>query len=98
MDFRTFFRPLSSEQREAFAAAIHSTVGYCHQIAYGGKRIELGLADAIVAVAPSFGGALSLTDLELTDRARLQDEVRRGGGVRADVHGSAVCAAAPEST
>lgn len=77
MDFRTFYRQLAPEQREAFAQKVHTTTGYCHQIACG-KRIELGLADAIVAVAPTFGGAVTLAEMNLTDRARAQDEVRSG--------------------
>lgn len=79
MDFKTFYRQLTPEQRQAFAEKVHTTTGYCHQIAYG-KRLELGLADAMVAIAPEFGGALTLTDLNLTDRARVQDQVRRSGG------------------
>lgn len=76
MDFKTFYRALQPAQREAFAQKVHTTPGYCHQIAYG-KAIELGLADSIVAVAPEFGGRITLADLKLTDRARAQDEVRR---------------------
>jgi hypothetical protein len=76
MDFKTFYRQLTPDQREAFAQKVQTTVGYCHQIAYG-KRIELGLADAIVAVAPTFGGVVTLGELELTDRAKAQDEIRR---------------------
>lgn len=76
MNFRTFYRQLTPEQREAFAQKVHTTVGYCHQIACG-KRIELGLADAIVAVAPTFGPAVTLAEINLTDRARAQDEVRK---------------------
>lgn len=76
--FKTFWRQLLPEQREAFAQKVHTTTGYCHQIAYG-KRIELGLADAIVAVAPEFGTHLHLADLPLTDRAVAQDQVRRTG-------------------
>lgn len=78
MDFKTFYRQLTPDQREAFAQKVHTTVGYCHQIACGTKRIELGLADAIVAVAPGFGGVVTLEELELTERARAQDMVRRG--------------------
>lgn len=78
MDFRTFYRQLSPEQRDAFAQKVHTTVGYCHQIACGTKRIELGLADAIVAVAPAFGASITLDEIELTERARLQDAVRNG--------------------
>jgi hypothetical protein len=76
MDFRTFYRRLTPEQREAFAQKVHTTAGYCHQIACGTKRLELGLADAIVAVAPSFGETVALVELELTDRAKAQHEVR----------------------
>jgi hypothetical protein len=74
MDFRTFYRQLTPDQREAFAAKVHTTVGYCHQIACG-KRIELGLADAIVAVS---AGAVTLGEINLTDRAKAQDGVRKG--------------------
>lgn len=77
MDFRTFYRQLSPEQREAFAAKVHTTVGYCHQISCGTKTIELGLADAIVAVAPGFGATVTLAELPLTERARAQDSVRK---------------------
>jgi hypothetical protein len=80
MDFRTFYRQLTPDQRATFAQKVHTTVGYCHQIACG-KRIELGLADAIVAVAPAFGGDVTLAELGLTDRARVQDAVRRGVAV-----------------
>lgn len=76
-DFKTFYRGLRPEQREAFAERIHTTTGYCHQIAAGTKRLELGLADAIVAVVPEFGGYLGLAELPLTDRARAQDSVRK---------------------
>jgi hypothetical protein len=88
MDFRTFYRQLPPDQREAFAAKVHTTAGYCHQIVYG-KRIELGLADAIVAVAPSFGGHITLDELPLTDRAKAQDLVRKSqpwDGVDRRVH------------
>lgn len=73
MDFKTFYRQLGQTEREAFAQKVHTTVGYCHQIACG-KRIELGLADSIVAVSE---GQVTLAELNLTDRARLQDETRR---------------------
>lgn len=82
MEFRDFYRQLLPPQREAFAQAIHTTPGYCHQIACG-KRIELGLADAIVAVAPRFGATVTLAEINLTDRARAQDEVRRGAAAAA---------------
>lgn len=78
MDFKTFYRQMAPEKRDEFAKRVGTTPGYCHQIAYG-KRLELGLADAMVAIAPEFGGSLSLDDLNLTDRARAQDKVRRSG-------------------
>lgn len=88
MDFRTFYRQLPPVQREAFAQKVHTTVGYCHQITCG-KRIELGLADAIVAVS----GVVTLDELNLTDRAKAQDTVRKSGG--AEVHG---CAGSAETS
>lgn len=91
MDFRTFYRQLPPDQREAFAQKVHTTVGYCHQITCG-KRIELGLADAIVTVS---GGVVTLGELNLTERAKVQDLVRRGDS---GVHGSAVSEAPAGST
>ncbi|MBT9467200.1 hypothetical protein [Hydrogenophaga sp.] len=98
MDFRTFFRHLTPDQREAFAQKVQTTVGYCHQLAYGEKRLELGLADAIVAVAPAFGCVITLAELELTDRAKAHNEIRRGSGVVDEVHGSGVSTSTPETT
>lgn len=43
------------------------------QIARGNKQIELGFADVIVAMA---GGALTLEDLPLTERAEFQSKAR----------------------
>jgi hypothetical protein len=77
MDFKTFYRGLTPAQRQTFAERVHTTPGYCHQLAYG-KKLELGLADAIVAVAPDFGGSVALEELNLTDRAAAQHEVRKG--------------------
>jgi hypothetical protein len=74
--FKSFYSTLTPDQREAFAKRIGTTPGYCHQLAYG-KRLELGLADVIVAVAPEFKGQIKLEDLNLTDRARTQDAVRK---------------------
>lgn len=97
MDFRTFYRALTPEQRSDFAARVHTTTGYCHQITCG-KRIELGLADAIVAVAPAFGAAVSLEELPLTDRARAQHRVRSGvDGGGAGGHGPGVSGETPET-
>ena len=76
MDFKTFYQGLTPDQRLVFAEQVGTSVGYCHQIAYGAKRIELGLADAMVAVA---GKALTLDDLPLTDRATFQRKARATG-------------------
>jgi hypothetical protein len=76
MDFKSFYRGLTVDQRDAFAKRIQTTTGYCHQLAYG-KHIELGLADVIVAVAPEFGGVIAIEELNLTERARAQDAVRK---------------------
>lgn len=73
MDFKTFWKDLAADAREEFAASVGTTVGYCHQIAYGNKRIELGLADAMVARS---GGGLSLDSLPLTDKAVFQHRSR----------------------
>jgi hypothetical protein len=74
MDFKTYYLDLSQQDRADFAEKIGTTTGYCHQLAYGDKRIELGLADAMVAVS---GGALTLLELNLTDRAVFQANARR---------------------
>lgn len=73
--FKTYWQGLEAPEREAFAKNIGTTVGYCHQIAFGGKRVELGLADAMVAHS---AGRLSLADLPLTDRAKFQHAARSG--------------------
>jgi hypothetical protein len=79
MDFKTFYQGLAAKDRETFAEKIGTSPGYCHQIAYGMKQIELGLADAIVAHS---GGKLGLADLPLTDRATFQHKARSGGRQR----------------
>lgn len=73
MDFKTYYRNLSGDQRKELADKIGTSVGYCHQIAYG-KHIELGLADAIAAAT-----GLQLDQLPLTERARTQDRARKSG-------------------
>jgi hypothetical protein len=73
--FRAYWQRLTSAERVSFASAIGSTPGYCHQIAYGSKEIELGLADAMVA---NSGGGLSLEALPLTQRAEFQSRARLG--------------------
>lgn len=73
MDFKTHYQSLPVSEREAFAKKLGTTVGYCNQLVHGGKSIELGLADAIVAVT---GGVVTLAELPLTQRARYQNVVR----------------------
>lgn len=75
MDFKTYWQRLKPPERDAFATNIGTSVGYCHQIAYGGKKVELGLADAIVAHA---SGDVCLEDLPLTTRAVFQRAARDG--------------------
>lgn len=73
MAFRDFYLPMSPSERLEFANRSGSTVGYLLQVAYCNKRVELGFADVLVAVA---GGRLTLADLPLTDRA-IQQHRRR---------------------
>lgn len=77
VEFKTYYQGLSAEERESFAARVGTSTGYCHQLAYGAKRIELGLADAIVAAS---AGKLTLDDLPLTDRAKFQNTARQWDG------------------
>jgi hypothetical protein len=69
--FKGFWQTLAPEARTKFAERIGTTPGYCHQIAFGNKRIELGLADVICR----FSG-LTLDMLPLTDRAKFQHSAR----------------------
>lgn len=78
MEFKTYWQGLKAAEREAFARNVGTSVGYCHQIAYGDKRVELGLADAMVAHG---GGLLTLDALPLTDRAVFQQAARAGATV-----------------
>lgn len=75
MTFRTFLLALNLDERRRVAERVGSSVGYLQQVAYGNKQIELGLADALVAVSE---GKVSLAELPLTDRARHQHHVRTG--------------------
>jgi hypothetical protein len=77
VDFKTYYLGLDTEQRQAFAEKVGTSTGYCHQLAYGSKHVELGLADAIVAAA---GGSITLDELPLTQRAKHQREVRGWDG------------------
>lgn len=74
MSFRDFFLPLPPTERTAYAAKAGTSVPMLLQVAYGNKRIELGFADVLVAVAPR--GALRIEDMPLTDRAAQQHAIR----------------------
>lgn len=74
MTFRSYFTGLDADARADYAKSVGSTVGYLLQVAYENKRVELGLADVMVAVA---NGAITLADLPLTDRAIDQDRRRK---------------------
>lgn len=76
MDFKTFFTGLPIAERESFAQQAGTSRGYCNQVAYAGKQIELGMADVFVAVS---GGKLSLDELPLTERASAQRLIRERG-------------------
>ncbi len=77
MDFKTYYRGLDPQARKEFAERVASTEGYCSQIAWGNKQIELGIADAIVAVSR---GAVTLDDLPLTVKAQQQRIARQWDG------------------
>lgn len=59
-------------ERDALATAAGTTRGLLNQIAYGGKQIELGLADCFAALIPG----LRVEAMPLTERARRQARVR----------------------
>lgn len=73
MDFKTFFTNLPVAERESFAQQAGTSRGYCNQVAYANKQIELGMADVFVALG---GGHLTLDELPLTDRAAAQRLIR----------------------
>ncbi|HAX23080.1 MAG TPA: hypothetical protein DCY64_22690 [Hydrogenophaga sp.] len=73
MDFKTYFTGLPIAERESFAQQAGTSRGYCNQVAYANKQIELGMADVFVAVS---GGILDLDNLPLTDRAAAQRIIR----------------------
>lgn len=70
--FKTFFLALSADERERFARDAGTTVGYCNKLIYGGARVELGLADLLVAASH---GDLVHADVPMTDRAT--EQIRR---------------------
>jgi len=70
--FKKHYLGLPVAERESLAQQAGTTRGTLNQMVYGGKRIELGLADCLVALCPS----LTLDDMPLTDRAIQQRIVR----------------------
>ena len=85
MSFKTYYLSLAVAERADFATQAGTTTGLCHQLAYtDSKRVELGLADAMVAVS---NGRLSLDDIPLTDRAQFQREVRTTNQPKEAAHG-----------
>lgn len=76
MTFRDFFMGMAPPERATYAESACTTVGTLLQVAYGNKRVELGFADALVAVA---AGRLALDDLPLTERAAQQRAIRERG-------------------
>lgn len=75
MDFKTFYLGLSVAKRESFAAKANTSRGYCNQVAYAGKEVELGMADVFVALS---NGDMTLDDMPLTKRALTQRLIREG--------------------
>ncbi len=73
--FKTHYLKLSVNERESLAQQAGTTRGTLNQVVYGGKQIELGLADCLVALCTG----IDLDDLPLTERAQRQRVVREGG-------------------
>lgn len=78
MDFKTYYLNLEPAKRDEFAAAAGTTRGYCNQVAYAGKQIELGVADVFVNLS---GGVITHEELPLTDRAIAQRKARESATV-----------------
>jgi len=73
MEFKNYFFSLARPEQESLAQKAGTSHQMLAQIARGNKQIELGFADVIVAMA---GGALTLEDLPLTERAEFQSKAR----------------------
>lgn len=52
MDMKTYLRQATPDQRQALAAAVHSSVGYFYLIAGNHKRPSAKLCHALVAAEP----------------------------------------------
>lgn len=75
MKFHSFYFGLPVAERDPFAQRAGTSRGVLNQIAYGNKKIELGFADVLVALAE---GAVSLDDMPLTGNASRQRAIREG--------------------
>ncbi|CAN7593917.1 hypothetical protein LJR039_004336 [Pseudorhodoferax sp. LjRoot39] len=71
-NLKTRILGMKTEERDELAKGAGTTRGLVNQIAFGGKKVELGLADCFVALLPG----LTLDGIPLTDRARQQAKVR----------------------
>ena len=71
--FKLFFSGLDRAGRAEFAVLCGTTPGLLNKLIYGGGRVELGLADVMVAVGC---GRFVLADLPLTERAKAQHAAR----------------------
>jgi hypothetical protein len=74
MDFKTYYLGLDPAEREPFAKSLGTSTGYCLQLCYADKKIELGFADVVVAKTK---GKVKYSELPLTDRARKQIKARK---------------------
>jgi hypothetical protein len=74
MTFKSLYLGLPVNERESLAQQAGTTRGMLNQVAYAAKEIEIGLADCLVALLEG----LTLDDLPLTERARMQRQVRAG--------------------
>lgn len=72
MSFKDHWLRLPVAERESVAQRAMTTRGTLNQVAYASKRVELGLADCLMALMPG----LALADIPLTDRAKQQAIVR----------------------
>jgi hypothetical protein len=73
--FKSFYTSMPAAERDAFAVKAATTRGLCNQIAFAGKKVELGMADVFVTLS---GGRISLDGIPLTDRAKAQRAIREG--------------------
>lgn len=74
MDFITYWKSLDAEAKRLFAEKAQTTVGYCNQLAYTERKIDLGLADVFVIASK---GVLRHEELPLGDRAKAQHALRK---------------------